>query len=109
MKILTLCISLFLLTGCLFGREPAFKVNDCLRLSFDKELERWERKKYYYHKVLEVGKNKYRTVYVTDEMIRSGRLSFMNDDMTISMAERLSEKIECPTEFIGLDYFSEEI
>lgn len=92
MKNLILCISLLALTGCSNPFSARFKVGDCIVFE-NTDRESWEVGYKDVEKVLEVGKNKYRLLYM-DKYLKGEELEFNN----IRSVDRIFEKTECPNE-----------
>lgn len=99
MKQALLIISLLALAGCkLPFSGPKFKVGDCFAMEMDIK-ERWEDGPRYIQKVLEVGRKKYRTMYVKPDHMDGYR-----SDEYIRSTDNIHEKIECPKQKMLKDY-----
>ena len=73
-----------------------FKAGDCIQMQTN--LEKWEKPSQVSEKVLEVGKDKYRTVIVMDgikDMPTYGSF-LIESSRYISLTDNIFDKVECP-------------
>ena len=79
-----------LLTACTGNDHPKFKVGDCVAL--DRKTERWEKQEdNNVYKIVEVGKEHYRAVYITPSDIK-GKESTVG----FFVMDYVYNQIECP-------------